>query len=159
MRIYSLLNQIGKHVGTEVAQSGLGNDNQEKTFHSYYQWVPFVLFFQVSFISLSSCNEFYFRFPPFNSNLLQLFVMICRVASFTCHITFGRTLKMAKLVWSHKVFVVCLHCHRKNAPADKNDWLIIFWKVCARTTDTHSVISLVKFWIWSMLLPTSSLLT
>lgn len=40
--------QHGKHVGIEVAQSGLGNDNAEKTYHSYYQWVPFVLFFQVS---------------------------------------------------------------------------------------------------------------
>lgn len=38
----------GKHVGTEVAQTGLGNDNQEKVYHSYYQWVPFTLFFQVS---------------------------------------------------------------------------------------------------------------
>lgn len=38
----------GKAIGTEVAQSGLGNDNQEKVFHSYYQWVPFTLFFQVS---------------------------------------------------------------------------------------------------------------
>lgn len=31
-----------------MAASGLGNDNQEKIFHSYYQWVPFMLFFQVS---------------------------------------------------------------------------------------------------------------
>lgn len=46
--------RLGKHVGTEVAQSGLGNDNQEKTYHSYYQWVPFVLFFQVCKFSLSS---------------------------------------------------------------------------------------------------------
>ncbi|XP_058801510.1 innexin inx3 [Phymastichus coffea] len=34
-------------VGTHVAHPGLGNDyNGEKTFHSYYQWVPFMLFFQ-----------------------------------------------------------------------------------------------------------------
>jgi innexin len=39
--------QHGRLVGTQVAQSGLGNDNDEKTFHSYYQWVPFMLFFQV----------------------------------------------------------------------------------------------------------------
>lgn len=45
---FTLPGQHGKHVGTEVAQSGLGNDNQEKVFHSYYQWVPFTLFMQVS---------------------------------------------------------------------------------------------------------------
>lgn len=44
---FTLPGQHGKHIGTAVAQSGLGNDNQEKTFHSYYQWVPFTLFFQV----------------------------------------------------------------------------------------------------------------
>lgn len=44
---FTMPGQHGKHVGTEVAQSGLGNDNAEKTYHSYYQWVPFVLFFQV----------------------------------------------------------------------------------------------------------------
>lgn len=43
---FTLPGEHGRHVGTEVAQSGLGNDNQAKTFHSYYQWVPFVLFFQ-----------------------------------------------------------------------------------------------------------------
>lgn len=55
--LYTLLSS-GKHVGTDVAQSGLGNDNQEKVFHSYYQWVPFTLFFQViasdSFFSINS---------------------------------------------------------------------------------------------------------
>lgn len=43
---FTMPGQHGKHVGTEVASSGLGNDNQEKIFHSYYQWVPFMLFFQ-----------------------------------------------------------------------------------------------------------------
>lgn len=43
---FTMPGQHGKHVGIEVAQSGLGNDNAEKTYHSYYQWVPFVLFFQ-----------------------------------------------------------------------------------------------------------------
>lgn len=33
-------------MGTHVAHPGLGNDNYDKTFHSYYQWVPFTLFFQ-----------------------------------------------------------------------------------------------------------------
>lgn len=36
----------GKYVGGDVAHPGLGNDNQEKRYHSYYQWVPFVLFLQ-----------------------------------------------------------------------------------------------------------------
>jgi innexin len=44
---YTLPGQHGKPVGTHVASSGLGNDyNSEKTYHSYYQWVPFTLFFQ-----------------------------------------------------------------------------------------------------------------
>uniref|UniRef100_A0A7G3AHP4 Innexin n=1 Tax=Lutzomyia longipalpis TaxID=7200 RepID=A0A7G3AHP4_LUTLO len=43
---FSIPGQHGRAIGTEVAHSGLGNDNAEKTFHSYYQWVPFMLFFQ-----------------------------------------------------------------------------------------------------------------
>ncbi|XP_015184198.1 PREDICTED: innexin inx3 [Polistes dominula] len=36
-----------KQVGTQVAHPGLGGDyNEEKIYHSYYQWVPFMLFFQ-----------------------------------------------------------------------------------------------------------------
>ncbi|XP_035727500.1 innexin inx3-like [Vespa mandarinia] len=36
-----------KQVGTQVAHPGLGGDyNEEKRYHSYYQWVPFMLFFQ-----------------------------------------------------------------------------------------------------------------
>ncbi|XP_044726738.1 innexin inx3 [Chrysoperla carnea] len=35
-----------KPIGTHVPHPGLGNDLEEKQFHSYYQWVPFVLFFQ-----------------------------------------------------------------------------------------------------------------
>lgn len=35
-----------KHVGTEVAHPGLGNDIGDRRYHSYYQWVPFMLFFQ-----------------------------------------------------------------------------------------------------------------
>lgn len=46
---YTLPGQHGKAVGTHVASSGLGNEfEQDRTFHSYYQWVPFTLFFQVS---------------------------------------------------------------------------------------------------------------
>jgi len=33
-------------VGVEVAHPGLGGDYGEKRYHSYYQWVPFMLFFQ-----------------------------------------------------------------------------------------------------------------
>lgn len=43
---FTLPGQFGRRVGTEVAQNGLGNDNEEKQYHSYYQWVPFMLFFQ-----------------------------------------------------------------------------------------------------------------
>ncbi|XP_045475550.1 innexin inx3 [Harmonia axyridis] len=43
---FTLPHEQGKIVGSEVAHPGLGNENQEKTYHSYYQWVPFVLFFQ-----------------------------------------------------------------------------------------------------------------
>ena len=35
-----------KPVGTHVAHPGLGGDYNEKRYHSYYQWVPFMLFFQ-----------------------------------------------------------------------------------------------------------------
>lgn len=46
---YTLPGMHGKNVGTEVASSGLGNEfENDRTFHSYYQWVPFTLFFQVS---------------------------------------------------------------------------------------------------------------
>lgn len=42
-----------KKVGTEVAAHGLGNENgEEKRYHSYYQWVPFILFLQVSIHTL-----------------------------------------------------------------------------------------------------------
>ncbi|XP_053698437.1 innexin inx3 [Sabethes cyaneus] len=44
---FTLPGQHGRSVGTSVAHSGLGNEyNQERTYHSYYQWVPFMLFFQ-----------------------------------------------------------------------------------------------------------------
>ncbi|XP_063703617.1 innexin inx3 [Culicoides brevitarsis] len=36
----------GKSIGTHVAQSGVGSDQGDKTYHSYYQWVPFTLFMQ-----------------------------------------------------------------------------------------------------------------
>lgn len=46
---YTLPGMHGQPVGTHVASSGLGNEyGQERTFHSYYQWVPFCLFFQVN---------------------------------------------------------------------------------------------------------------
>lgn len=37
-------------VGTSVAHPGVGplSGNEEVKYHSYYQWVPFMLFFQVS---------------------------------------------------------------------------------------------------------------
>lgn len=43
---FTLPGEHGKRIGIDVAQSGLGNDNQEQTYHSYYQWVPFMLFAQ-----------------------------------------------------------------------------------------------------------------
>lgn len=44
---FTLPGQHGRQQGTAVAHSGLGNEyNQERTYHSYYQWVPFMLFFQ-----------------------------------------------------------------------------------------------------------------
>ncbi|XP_055588292.1 innexin inx3 isoform X1 [Uranotaenia lowii] len=44
---FTLPGQHGRPLGTAVAHSGLGNEyNQERTYHSYYQWVPFMLFFQ-----------------------------------------------------------------------------------------------------------------
>ncbi|KAF2880296.1 hypothetical protein ILUMI_25873 [Ignelater luminosus] len=43
---FTLPHEHGKAIGTHAAHPGLGNENQEKRYHSYYQWVPFVLFFQ-----------------------------------------------------------------------------------------------------------------
>lgn len=44
---FTLPGYHGRTIGTAVAHSGLGNEhNQERTYHSYYQWVPFMLFFQ-----------------------------------------------------------------------------------------------------------------
>ena len=45
---FSLPTEHAHEVGTHVAHPGLGNDTGEKRYHSYYQWVPFVLFLQVS---------------------------------------------------------------------------------------------------------------
>ena len=47
---FTLPHQQGQPKGSHVAHPGLGNyvDNEEETrYHSYYQWVPFMLFFQV----------------------------------------------------------------------------------------------------------------
>ncbi|EDV53296.1 innexin inx3 [Drosophila erecta] len=44
---YTIPGQQHRQIGTDVAAPGLGNEyGQEKRYHSYYQWVPFVLFFQ-----------------------------------------------------------------------------------------------------------------
>lgn len=44
---FSLPQTLKSEVGTHVAHPGLGGDHYtEKRYHSYYQWVPFVLFFQ-----------------------------------------------------------------------------------------------------------------
>lgn len=43
---FTLPHQAAKQVGTHVAHPGLGTDVGEKRYHSYYQWVPFMLFFQ-----------------------------------------------------------------------------------------------------------------
>ncbi|XP_053946801.1 innexin inx3 [Anastrepha ludens] len=44
---FTIPGQQHRQIGTDVAAHGLGNEHgQEKRFHSYYQWVPFVLFFQ-----------------------------------------------------------------------------------------------------------------
>ena len=44
---FSLPHEQGR-MGHHVAHPGLGNEYEhtEKRYHSYYQWVPFVLFFQ-----------------------------------------------------------------------------------------------------------------
>lgn len=44
---FTIPGQQHRQIGTEVAGHGLGNEfGQEKRYHSYYQWVPFMLFFQ-----------------------------------------------------------------------------------------------------------------
>lgn len=47
---FTLPHQQGKPVGSHVAHPGVGDFVQgedETRYHSYYQWVPFMLFFQV----------------------------------------------------------------------------------------------------------------
>ncbi|CAG0891795.1 unnamed protein product [Cyprideis torosa] len=48
MSTFTLPHLLDKEVGTEVPHAGVGphTDEHEKTYHAYYQWVPFVLFFQ-----------------------------------------------------------------------------------------------------------------
>ncbi|XP_025993000.2 innexin inx3 [Solenopsis invicta] len=43
---FTLPKNNAKDVGTQVAHPGLGVDDGEKKYHAYYQWVPFMLFFQ-----------------------------------------------------------------------------------------------------------------
>lgn len=43
---FTLPDNLNKQIGTHVAHPGLGSDEGEKKYHSYYQWVPFMLFFQ-----------------------------------------------------------------------------------------------------------------
>lgn len=44
---FTMPQSLAKPVGTHVAHPGVTNDHYgEKRYHSYYQWVPFVLFFQ-----------------------------------------------------------------------------------------------------------------
>lgn len=44
---FTLPQNQAKTVGSQVAHPGLGGDyDTEKRYHSYYQWVPFMLFFQ-----------------------------------------------------------------------------------------------------------------
>lgn len=95
---FTLPGEHGKKVGTEVAQSGLGNDNQEKIYHSYYQWVPFTLFMQVGFIEI----ERFFVCVFVQCEILMRTFFICFLCSLyravysMCHIGSGRTGKMAK---------------------------------------------------------------
>ncbi|CAG0881000.1 unnamed protein product [Cyprideis torosa] len=48
MSTFTLPHLQDKDVGTEVAHPGVGphSKEHEKTYHAYYQWVPFVLFLQ-----------------------------------------------------------------------------------------------------------------
>ncbi|KAK0176107.1 hypothetical protein PV328_000275 [Microctonus aethiopoides] len=43
---YTMPGSLNKPIGTHVSHPGLGIDHGEKKYHSYYQWVPFMLFFQ-----------------------------------------------------------------------------------------------------------------
>lgn len=43
---FSLPNSYNQQIGSHVAHPGLGTDIGPRRYHAYYQWVPFVLFFQ-----------------------------------------------------------------------------------------------------------------
>ena len=50
---FSLPDHYNKPIGSHVPHPGVAPDLGERRYHSYYQWVPFVLFFQVRLISLA----------------------------------------------------------------------------------------------------------
>ncbi|KAK2727152.1 innexin inx1-like [Artemia franciscana] len=46
---FTMPDSFNRKIGGEVAHPGLGNENGERKYHAYYQWVCFVLFFQALF--------------------------------------------------------------------------------------------------------------
>lgn len=56
---FSMPDRMTGQVGTHVAHPGLGPYGPEdrRIFHSYYQWVPFMLFFQVRLVSIRTLTR------------------------------------------------------------------------------------------------------
>ena len=86
---YTIPRALSLHVGDEVAHPGVitsnVDDEDERRYVSYYQWVGFTLFFQVGFF----CN--------FDlSNTFMYTIFLCRLYSSTYHDGFGKTGRRAK---------------------------------------------------------------
>lgn len=57
---YTLPGQLHKPL-EHVGHPGLGNEHlEEKRYHSYYQWVPFMLFFQVRILIIMRNTKYDF---------------------------------------------------------------------------------------------------
>ena len=59
---FTLPRHYASQIGSQVVQPGVGNFNpatDDVSFKAYYQWVPFVLFLQVSNLSYSLWQYYY----------------------------------------------------------------------------------------------------
>ncbi|KAG7303830.1 Innexin inx1 [Plutella xylostella] len=79
---FTMPDEIAREVGREVAHPGVFNEydsTREKKYHTYYQWVCFVLFFQAIM-----CYTPKFLWDAFEGGLLRTIVMGLNVGA--CHV-------------------------------------------------------------------------
>ena len=90
-------NMVGK--GNKYAYAGVEpyiDGESDKVVHAYYQWVPFVLFFQVSILNKFILAYFWTRdliltfCKELNGCMILLLLFYCRAYFFMCRITCGK---------------------------------------------------------------------